>query len=185
MPTTKTNQTVLIDSDSWRMYEILIGELKHLHVVWTDNFRVILTFNSILLPATFGVFAFVIRNGMTIGTTTLEIPVWSIFILSGIGVFTTIVMMLIIRRIKAFTILRQQEVRKLEQSMMGKLFVYPFLEGYVLGGGSPKGFEKVTSSVKKIRWSWFDSHIGYALISIGFVIAYLILGAVAVFLWVK
>jgi hypothetical protein len=36
-----------------RLYEILVEELRSLHGVWIDNFRVILTFNSLLLPASF------------------------------------------------------------------------------------------------------------------------------------
>jgi hypothetical protein len=188
MPVQRTTKKASIDSTHWRMYELLIAELQHLHTVWTDNYRVILTFNSFWLPGSLGAWALVMRDGSTAGEATLEVPAWSILIimiLCAIGIMTTLVMMMLIRRTKEFTVLRQREVRKIEQFMIHDLPVHPFLEGYVLGGGPPKGFEKIISDVSKMRFYWFNSYVGYTLISFGFIVAYLILGVISVLLWMR
>src|SRR5687768_14018380 len=91
-----TDQKFSMDT-KWRIYEVLITEHRHQHAVWMDNFRVILTFNSILLPGTLGVFALISQGNVTVGMNNLEIPIWTLLVLSFIGAFTTGVMMLIIR----------------------------------------------------------------------------------------
>jgi hypothetical protein len=166
----------------WRMYDLLIAEHRHLHDVWMDNFRVILTFNSILLPGALAVFVLILRGEVTVGTTDSEIPMWPLVVLSFIGVFTTVVMMMIIRRVGAFTELRQHELRKIEQEMLQDLPIHPFLEGYIFGGGSITGLD-IVPDMKQIRNKWFNSQIGYALISIGFVVAYLLIGTISVIFW--
>ena len=162
----------------WRMYDVLIAELRHLHTVWMDNFRVILTFNSILLPGALAVFALILKGDVTVGTTDSEIPMWPLMVLSFIGVFTTVVMMMIIQRVGAYTKLRQREIRKIEQEMLQDLPIHPFLEGYIFGGGRIAGLE-IVSETKQIRNKWFDSQIGYALISMGFVLAYFLIGTIS------
>ena len=168
---------------NWRMYELLIAELKHQQNVWMDNFRVILTFNSILLPGSFAIFALILQGKVGATGLAFQYLPWSIVALCAIGVVTTLVMMIIISRIRALTVLRQQEIRKVEIQMIEDLPIYPFLEGFVLSGGAMKEAKNVVGSdIKSMRWYWFRSQLGYNLISFGFVIAYMFLGAASVIL---
>ena len=67
--------------------------------------------------------------------------------------------------------------------MIEDLPIYPFLEGFVLSGGAMKEAKNVVGSdIKSMRWYWFRSQLGYNLISFGFVIAYMFLGAASVIL---
>ena len=178
----KTAKPTEISIDSkWRMYDVLIAEHRHLHNVWMDNFRVILTFNSILLPGVIGVFALIFKGNVTVGGTTFEVPMWPLVVLSSIGVFTTVVMMMIIQRVGAYTRLRQREIRKIEQEMLQDLPIHPFLEGYAFGGGSIANLD-MGLDTEQIRNKWFNSQIGYALIGIGFIIAYILIGITSVIL---
>jgi hypothetical protein len=162
----------------WRMYEILIAELKHQHNVWMDNFRVILTFNSILLPGSFAAFALILQGKVDDSDLALQFLPWPIVALSVIGIFTTLVMMIMISRVRSVTVLRQQEIRKIEMKMINDLPIYPFLEGYVLSGGVIAKQEiPVGSDIKPMKWHWFRGQLGYILIGLGFVIAYIFLGA--------
>jgi hypothetical protein len=166
---------------TWRMYELLIAELKHQHNVWMDNFRVILTFNSILLPGSFAAFALILQGKAGISGLTLQYLPWSIVALSAIGIFTTLVMMIIISRVRALTVLRQDEVRKIEMLMIQDLPVYPFIEGFILSGGNiPEIKNKVSSDIKPMKWYWFRGQLGYVLIGLGFVIAYVFLGVASI-----
>ena len=138
----------------WRMYEILIAELEHQHNAWLDNFRVILTFNSILLPGSLAAFALILQGKIGVSGLALQFLPWSIVALSTIGIFTTLVMMVIISRIRALTVLRQQEVRKVEMQMIKDLPVYPFLEGFVLSGGVLEKQESLSKiDIKPMKWS--------------------------------
>ncbi len=185
-PNIKPNSQNNIQSSdyNWRVYEILIAELKHQHNVWMDNFRVILTFNSILLPGSFAAFALILQGKVGVSGLALQFLPLPIVALSAIGIFTTLVMMIIISRIRALTVLRQQEIRKVEMQMIQDLPVYPFLEGFVLSGGVIAEPENpVGSDVKPMKWHWFRGQLGYVLIGLGFVIAYIFLGAASIILW--
>jgi hypothetical protein len=185
-PNIKTSSKNRIQSNdyNWRVYELLIAELKHQHNVWMDNFRVILTFNSILLPGSFATFALILQGKVGVNGLALQFLPLPIVALSTIGIFTTLVMMIIISRIRALTVLRQDELRKVEMQMIQDLPVYPFLEGYVLSGGKITDSENpVNSNVKPMKWYWFRGQLGYNLIGFGFVIAYIFLGVASIILW--
>jgi hypothetical protein len=160
---------------NWRLYEILMADLKHQHEVWMDNFRVVLTFNSILISGSFAVFALIFQGKLNDNALAFQSSSWPIVMLPVIGILTTIVMMITISRRKALTDLRQQEIREVEKTFPS-LPVYPFLEGFVLGGGkSPELQSLVRPQVKRMRWYWFRGQLTYFLIGAGFIIAYMLL----------
>jgi hypothetical protein len=168
------------NNDCWRVYEILVAEMRHLHSVWIDNFRVLLTFNSILLPGAFAVLALAQRGTPGNSTASHHLSTILVLVLSCVGIMTTIVMLLIIRRIKAYTVLRQAQARRAEVRLSDRLPVSPFIEGFVLGGGKEVlCVSPAKDAVRPMRLSWFNSAHGYVLIGVGFIIAYLLLGAVS------
>jgi len=97
------------------LYLLLIEENRHLHQVWIDNYRIIITFNSILLAGIFAIIT-IIGKEEFINSLKFAFP-WFLRILSFIGIIITLVGFHIIRRTKAITSLRNQEIRYLESSI--------------------------------------------------------------------
>ena len=50
-------------SKTFDLYKLIIEENRHLHQVWIDNFRIILTFNSILLAGAFALLTILNKGG--------------------------------------------------------------------------------------------------------------------------
>jgi hypothetical protein len=142
------------------------------HDVWMDNFRVILTFNSILLTGSFAVVAIILDNKSD------SFLFWT-SLLPLIGIVVTVIGMKIIERRRDITKLRQKEIREVEKMFQSRtadsqLPVYPFSAGYVLMGGSRDGLEELISSdVEPIKSAKFRGYKSYSYISCGFIIVYL------------
>ena len=147
-------------------------------MTWIDNYRVILTFNSLLLPGSFAIFIFVAKGQVAL--SSLVHVYLLLMTLSIIGAIVTIAGIFIIRRIKAITSLRQNQVRRLEENLVKEISVSPFLEGYILFGGllSPETMNNASHAIKPpkpLGFSRVNSFWGYSLISIAFVVAYCML----------
>ena len=50
------------NNENWKMYELLVGHLHHCHSRLVDNYRVFLTFNSLLIPAITALLVYIIKN---------------------------------------------------------------------------------------------------------------------------
>jgi len=160
------------------LYKLIIEENRHLHQVWINNFRVILTFNSILLAGAFALFA-ILSKGESSDSTELAFA-WSLRAISLIGTTVTLVGVHIVRRTKAITSLRLKEIRYLETTFKSGLRVSPFEEGaFVLGNSTKETFLKNTQSlpypVKPLKFNPFGGLGGYSLICGSFVLAYILI----------
>ena len=157
------------------LYTQLVEELRHQHKVWIDNIRVMLTFNSLMLPASLALFALIARGeiGKSQHTTAYVLLVS----LALIGSLVTLTILLIIRRVKAITLLRQGQVRRLEIILSDSISVVPFLEGYSIYGASINSDtqRRISCSYeppKRLRLGKLNAFVGYTLIGGAFCIAY-------------
>jgi hypothetical protein len=168
------------------LYQLLVEELRHLHGVWIDNFRVMLTFNSLVLPASFALFVLVARG--EIHENQYPIAHLLLICLAAIGNVVTVISILIIRRVKAITSLRHSEVRRLEAKISHSMSVTPFIEGFSLFGGliDTATLDQVRNAYQRpspIRLGRLDSFLCYSLIGCAFCVAYciaLILGVLGI-----
>jgi hypothetical protein len=161
------------------LYKLIIEETHHLHHVWIDNFRIILTFNSILLA---GAFALLTIPGKAGSSHSAALAfAWSLRVISFIGTVVTLIGVHIIRRTKAITSLRLEEIRHLETTSLGtKIPVFPFEEGaFVLGISTKETFLKNRQSapypVKPMKFNPFSALGGYLLIGTSFILSYLVI----------
>ena len=150
------------------LYKILIEEMRRLHRTWIDNYRVILTFNSLLLPGSFAIFIFVQKG--QVASSSLVNAYLLLMNLSIIGAIVTIVGIFMIRRTKAISSLRQNQVRRLEETFVKDISVAPFLEGYLLFGGilNSETMNNASHAIrppKPLSFSRINSFWGYNLIS--------------------
>jgi len=167
----------------FKLYTLLIEELRHLHKVWIDNFRVMLTFNSLVLPASFALFVLIAR-GQIDPTKHPKAPLLLIC-LALIGSIVTVISLLIIRRVKNMTRLRQSQVRRLEIIICNSISVVPFMEGFYLYGGpiDPDTLNKIAHAYQQPEpdnLGQYTSFFGYSVIGSAFCIAYFIVLVLAI-----
>jgi hypothetical protein len=174
-PNTPSQNCVENFDKTFDLYKLLIEENRHLHQVWIDNFRIILTFNSILLAGAFALLTIQV-NGKPLTSTAL--PLYTI---SVIGIIVTLVGIHLIRRIKAITSLRLTEIRHLETTALRpKMPVSPFEEGaVVLGTSTEETFVKNRPNppylVEPLKCNPFSALGGYYLISASFILSYIVI----------
>ena len=113
------------EEKAWRLYELLAGSLQLYHSRWVDNFRVFLSFNAILLPASAAVMGFALNSN--IQSSLLRIIV---VVLALIGIYATWAGRCFMLRIRRDTDLRFGELATLEKQHMGKLPLRPYTMGY-------------------------------------------------------
>jgi len=178
----KSNETHDEEHDikDFDLYKILIDELRKLHTSWIDNFRVILTFNSILLPGTLAIFVYISRGEITTTNSRLIISTISL-----IGMFVTFLGIILIRRIRAIMKLRQCQIRKLELHLFDKIAIAPFWEGYKFFGGKidtsiNKDLIEKLKNIKFFKFSKINAFGIYVLICISFILGYLLLLIISV-----
>ena len=145
MPKNEDNEEIILKNkipptqiDDLDLYQILIEESRHLHSVWIDNFRIIITFNSILLAGAFTLLTIALKNEAS--TTATDVLPWALRTLALIGIVITIVGLHIIRRTKAITSLRHKELCYIEQIYKPISGVMPFNSGSVVLGEKGKKF---------------------------------------------
>ncbi|MFC1540827.1 hypothetical protein ACFL50_00070 [Candidatus Latescibacterota bacterium] len=109
--------------DDWKPYELLVDILQHNHTRWIDNYRVFLSFNTILLPAITVLFGYSLNNNNFIHLRPL-IPL--ICLLAAIITFLGIGLLI---RISIDSKLRQFETKKMEENFPD-MPIHPFGEGY-------------------------------------------------------
>ena len=98
--------------DDLSLCTLLIEELRPLHKVLIDNLRVMLTFNSLVLPASFALFVLTARG--KISKNQYPIAYLLLICLAPIGSIVKIISLLIIRPIKAVTSLHQSQEKRRE-----------------------------------------------------------------------
>jgi len=166
-------------SKTFDLYKLIIEENRHLHQVWIDNFKIILTFNSILLAGAFALLT-ILNKGGSLHSTELAFS-WSLRAISLIGTIVTLVGVHIIRRTKAITSLRLKEMRHLEATLFESgMPVFPFEEGaLVLGNSKGESFLKNRKSspypVKAMKLNPFSGLGGYFLIGASFILSYIVI----------
>ena len=167
----------LDSKNNFKLYKILIEVLRSLHTQWIDNFRIILTFNSILLPGTLALFVFIAKG--EVKQESLVSSYLLVGLISFIGILVTLVGIFIIRRINAIKKLRQKQLRKLESDVCKKTSVAPFCEGYKLMiDGEPSDCKDMASfidDVEPMKFRKVDAFWGYTIISLAFIVAYTLL----------
>ena len=175
----KTNSTQASDNKECdtKLYGILIEELRHLHKVWIDNFRVMLSFNSLVLPASFALLILITRGELDKDHYLLAYLL--LICLATIGNIVTVTSLVLIRRVVAITRLRQHQVRRLEIIICESISVTPFLEGYSLYGGliDSNTLSKITHAYQQpntFRLGKLNCLFGYGLIGGSFCVAYCI-----------
>ena len=160
------------------LYKLLIEENRHLHQVWIDNFRIIITFNSILLAGVFAIIT-ILSKGESVSSMAFAFT-WFLRAVSFIGIVVTLVGIHIIRRTKAITSLRNKEIRYLETSIGFEVPIFPFEEGaLVLGNSSKDSFFKDTRKppyhLELLKINFFSGLGGYFLIGASFIGAYILI----------
>jgi hypothetical protein len=168
---------------TFELYKLIIEENRHLHQVWIDNFRVILTFNSILLTGVFALLTILSK------ANTHSVPLlvfdpsfaWALRFISFVGIVVTIVGAQIIHRIKAITSLRLKELIYLETtSLQSKIPVLPFKQGACVINSPLKQTHHANMPtnppfpVEPICHNYFTASSGYHIISMSFIIAYVV-----------
>lgn len=175
IPARSSSDILLSNGD---LYKLLIEENRHLHQVWIDNFRIIITFNSILLA---GVFATITILGKGESLTSIAFAfAWFLRVVSLIGIVVTLVGVHIIRRTKAIIGLRNKEIRYLETNIGFGVPVFPFEEGaHVLGNSNKDSFfddtRKPPYPIEILNINFFSGLGGYFLIGASFISAYILI----------
>jgi hypothetical protein len=160
------------------LYKLIIEENRHLHQVWIDNFRIILTFNSILLAGAIALLTILSRGESSNSNLAFA---WSLRAISFIGTIATLVGVHLVRRFKAITSLRLREIRHIEiTSLRSKIPVFPFEEGaFVLGTSTKETFLKNRPNppypVKPLKLNPFSALGGYLLIGASFILSYIVI----------
>lgn len=178
-PNTPSQNSVDTFDKTFDLYKLMIEENRHLHQVWIDNFRIILTFNSILLAGAFALLT-ILNKGESSNSAALAF-VWSLRAIPFIGTVATLVGVHIIRRIKAITSLRLREIRHIETTALrSKIPVFPFEEGaFVLGTSTEETFLKNTQNppyaVKPLKFNPFTALGAYLLIGASFILSYIVI----------
>jgi hypothetical protein len=166
-------------------YKLIIEEYRHLHHVWIDNFRNIITFNSIILAGSFAILA-LLSGDKNPYFSDLAIK-WSLRAIPFIGIIVTLVGLQLIRRIKAITSLRISELRYIENDLLKeKIPVLPFEEGaFVLGLSKKEIFLKNKSDlpylVTPLKRNILDGLGGYFFIGGAFIFAYIVIIVISFF----
>ena len=166
-------------NNTLELYKLIIDENRHLHQVWIDNFKIILTFNSILLAGAFALLTILNKEG---GSSSNALAFsWSLRAISLIGTIVTLVGIHIIRRTKAITSLRLNEIRYVEETLhKSGITVFPFEEGaLVLGNSTKETFIKNIKSypypVVALKFNPFSGLGGYFLIGASFILSYIVI----------
>lgn len=160
------------------LYQMLIEENRHLHQVWIDNFRVVITFNSIFLAGIFAVLT-ILGKGESTDSFSFVIT-WFLRSASVIGTVVTLVGMHIIRTTKAITSLRLKEIRYLEDHFGFDVPIFPFEEGaYILNRPKTMSFindtRKPPYELDKLRLNLISGLSGYIFIGASFLGAYVLI----------
>lgn len=171
--------------NAFELYKLIIEENRHLHNVWIDNFRIILTFNSILLAGALGLFTILSK---TVSPSSSPAFTWSLRAISIIGTIVTLVGIQIIRRAKQITSLRLGELRHLETTFLqSKIPLYPFAEGALVLGMSTEDIIPKTRPnppsypLDRLKFNPFSGFGGYVIIGISFFLTYIVIFILSLF----
>ena len=158
------------------LYKILLDELQSMHQEWINNFRVILSFNAILLPACVVLLAFLLK-GEVIGPHGL-LAYWLLLLLAVVGMVVTVTGLSILHRLQQLRGLRHGEVRRLERILAPRFSILPYWEGYSAIGGDVDGqlrdeFGSAFEQPPRITSSPLHGFWAYVVIATAFLVLYL------------
>jgi hypothetical protein len=159
---------------TFELYKLLIEENRHLHSVWIDNFRVVITFNSFILAGAFALLTMLMKQDLP--WSNRAVLLWALRAISVIGVTATMVGIHIVRRTKAITGLRQREIKHIENVLGSELLVSPFSSGAVVLGISDRDSCAQTIdypvSLEPLRCNPTSGLGGYVMIAGAFVLTF-------------
>lgn len=175
VPSPDSDDILLNNSE---LYKLLVEENRHQHQVWIDNFRIIITFNSIILTGVFAIIT-ILSKGESPDSIKFTFP-WFLRAISFIGTIVTLVGVHIIRRTKAISSLRIKEIRNLETNIGFELPIFPFEEGaFALGNQKEEAFwankRKPPYQIEPLKLNPFGGLGGYLLIGGSFIIAHILI----------
>jgi phosphate/sulfate permease len=158
---------------SFELYKALIDETRNLHTQWINNFRVILTFNSILMAGLIAIII-VFAKGEAKNDFISLIRV-TLIILPILGISITMLGIRIINRLYESYKLRYEELRFIEIKLSDRLPLLPYCEGNKkflnkTEDGNIKA--KPLDTVSSIKPQKVNGHLAYKLIALGFILAY-------------
>ncbi|UCE18619.1 MAG: hypothetical protein JSV84_17505 [Gemmatimonadota bacterium] len=157
----------------WELYELLLREVQYMHQRWIDNFRIIITFNSILLPGMFAIFLLIAKTD-ELSVQAQKITPWILFILSLVGVVVNIVGLALTNRNHIITDLRNKEIGKLEKKFGDELYFHPYREGRLYLEGEVEKVKSMQDEKHCKLWiGKLRGYCGYLILGIFFTIVYL------------
>ena len=109
------------DNEQWKLYELLSSTLPLFHSRWVENYKIFLSFNSILLPAAIALLGYAIKENL--------MPLrFFVFLLCIVGILASYCGFKLLKRIRVDTDFRYYQLRRLEKSLPS-MPLMPFTEG--------------------------------------------------------
>jgi hypothetical protein len=119
-------------ANHFRLYEMILGIIKHDHQRWIDNFRIFLTFNSLFIPLITALLGYAIKESN-------PCLFWVFYLISmacAVGIAITYISTLKLQRINKFFDLRHKQARAIEALLPVEVKFY--IGGHELSK-NPKG----------------------------------------------
>jgi hypothetical protein len=164
---------------NWKMYELLVGHLQHCHSRLVDNYRVFLTFNSLLIPAVTALLAYILKNKDHLEDYEMLLLRLAVIVICGIGFYVTWQGAGLVRRVIIDSEIRINQLTRLEKAMKS-VTVSPFIEGgefFFQGKTLPSGipnkkdlslsdYGKSTRAIEAYKHSSYAIYLAYTLLAI-------------------
>lgn len=161
---------------NFEIYQLLVGYLQHCHSRLVDNYRVFLTFNSLLIPAVTAILVYISKNDNGLNENVVALRI-AVILICFFGVFVTRQGEGIVRRVILDSKVRMNQITRLEIRLKG-LYLYPFIEGgefFFNGKTLPStvdgirdlsliNFRKTISATDAYRRSSYAIYLAYTLI---------------------
>ena len=159
---------------NFELYKVLVDETRNLHTQWINNFRVILTFNSILMAGLIAIIV-VFAKGEARGDF-ISLMRATLIILPILGISVTILGIRILYRLHESYELRYDELRFIEIDLSDRMPLLPYLEGNKKFRGEEVEVHenaRPLSETSSIKLQKVNGYEAYRLIAIAFIAAYL------------
>lgn len=164
---------------NFEIYQLLVGYLQHCHSRLVDNYRVFLTFNSLLIPAVTALLVYILKNENGLNENVIVGLRIAVIFICFFGFFVTWQGEGIVRRVILDSKVRINQITRLETKLKG-LFLYPFIEGgefFFNGKTLPSAvdgisdltlinFRKTISATDAYRRSSYAIYFAYTLIAL-------------------
>jgi len=174
------------NKDDWDLYTLLIQEEQNLHNRWIDNFRVILTFNSILLPGSIAIFLLLAREDVLDQARKLAPGI--LIVAALVGIVVTLVGAAFVSRLRSIGNLRHNEIRHIEDRLQESLLLRPFYEGRLLLDGEHDELRRTREdSLEAVgipQIGKLSGYRGYRILVGVFLVAYFLLLCLGVYFFI-